>query len=103
MLFCVFLIATLFFHKGNDRCLLVVRALFFERQGNLLQKFIGDWCEGLIFIPNKIELGFAFRRQGNKGQITFLRAVNEVFKAKKDAKTFCSEHRTVKDNRKTNY
>ena len=61
MLFRVFLIATLFFHKGNDRCLLVVRALFFEGQGNLLQKFIGDWCEGLIFIPNKKELCITFR------------------------------------------
>jgi len=56
---------------------------------------MGDWREGLIFIPNKMELCFAFRRQGNKGQITFLRAVNEVFKAKKDAKTLCSEHRTI--------
>lgn len=61
MLFRVFLIATLFFHKGNDRCLLVVRALFFERQGNLLQKFIGDWCEALIFVPDKMELCLTFR------------------------------------------
>ena len=73
----------------------MVGALFFEGLGNLLQKFMGDWREGLIFIPNKMELCFAFRRQGNKGQITFLRAVNEVFKAQKDAKTLCSEHRTV--------
>lgn len=56
MLFSVFLIATLFFYKGNDCCLLVVGTLFFEGPGNLLQKFIGDWCEGLIFIPNNIVL-----------------------------------------------
>lgn len=29
----------------------MVEALFFEGLGNLLQKFMGDWREGLLFSP----------------------------------------------------